>query len=245
MTDGLALIATLLRAAQIADASFVDAMGSDDMTTRQMQVLAAIAAVDQPQQTQICQLTAIDRSTLSIICRRLAQKRWIARRHARRDARAYAMAITPAGRAALACALTAADRAVSRICASIAGVDQLRIIERTQRPRKQARVLPRRAALVDKTGARLPRHLEVLAAIAASEGLCQRDVCDMLDLDRSLASVICKGLAENGWIARRRTPADARAYTIAVTAKGRAVLASAGVAVDPAMVHNGGEPAFS
>ena len=239
MTDGLTLIATLHRAAQIADASFADAMDGGDITTRQMQVLAAIAGVDQPDQTRICQLTGIDRSTLSIICRRLAQKRWIARRHSRRDARAYAMTITPAGRAVLACALAAADRAASRICASIAGVDQLRVIERAQDAPKRARVKPARAAFVDKTGARLPRQLEVLAAVTASEGLCQRDLCDMLDLDRSMISVICTRLAENGWITRRRTAADARAYTMAATAKGRAVLTSAGVVAGRSMVHNG------
>ena len=239
MPDGLTLIATLHRAAQIADASFVDAIGSDDLTIRQMQVLAAIAAADQPQQTQICQLTGIDRSTLSIICRRLAQKRWIARRHNRRDSRAWAMTVTPAGRAVLACALAAADRAASRICASIAGVDQLRVIELAQDTPKRAPVKPARAAFVDNTGARLPRQLEVLAAVTASEGLCQRDLCDMLDLDRSLISVICTRLAENGWVTRRRTAADARAYTMAVTAKGRAVLASAGVVANRSMVHNG------
>ena len=241
MTDGLTLIATLLRAAQIADASFVDAMGPD-MTTRQMQVLAAIAAADQLQQTQICLLTGIDRRTLGIICRRLAQKRWIARPHNRRDARAYAMTITPAGRAVLACALAAADRAVARICGSIAGVDQLRIIERTQHPPQPARMLPPRATLVDETGARLPRQLEVLAAVAASEGLCQRDLCDVLDVDRSMISIICTRLAENGWITRRRSPEDTRAYIMAVTSKGRAVLASAGVTADRAVAHNGSQP---
>ena len=232
MANGLTLIATLHRAAQIADASFADAMDGDDTTARQMQVLAAIAEVDQPQQTQISQLTGIDRSTLSTICRRLAKKGWLARRHNRRDARAYAMTVTPKGRAVLACALAAADRAVSRICASITGVDQLRVIERVQDTPKRARNRPARAAFVDKIGARPPRQLEVLAAVTAAEGLCQRDLCDVLDVDRSIISVICKGLAENGWITRRRTAADARAYTMAVTAKGRAVLASARIVVD-------------
>ena len=241
MTDGLTLIATLHRAAQIADAAFADAMGRDDITTRQMQVLAAISVADQPHQTQICQLTGIDRSTLSIICRRLAKKGWVGRRHARRDSRAYALTVTPAGRAVLASALTAAERAVSRIRASIAGVDQLRVIEQTQYTPKRARVLPARAALVDNTGARLPRQLEVLAAVAASEGLCQRDLCDVLDVDRSMISVICTRLAKNGWISRGRTPEDARAYTMAATSKGRAVLASAGVVTAHSKVHPGGD----
>ena len=238
MTDGLTLITTVHRAAQIADAAFADAMGRDDITARLMQVLAVIAELDQPHQTQICQLTGIDQSTLSVICRRLAKKGWIGRRHARRDSRAYALTVTPAGRAVLACGLTAAERAVSRICASIAGVDQLRVIEQTQDKPKRARVLPARAALVDNTGARLPRQLEVLALVAASEGLCQRDLCDMMHVDHSTVSVICKGLAENRWIKRRRTSADTRAYTMAATAKGRAVLASAGVVVDTISIRS-------
>ena len=237
MTDGLMLIAALLRAANIADASFVEAMGAHDASTREMQVLAAIAAGEQPNQTRICELTGIDRSTLSVICRRLAKKRWIARRHSRRDSRAYAMTVSPEGHAVLVCARAAADGAVSLVRENVAGVGQLRIIQQSHKPLGVSvkRGHGRRS---------IPRQLEVLAAIAGSEDLCQRDLSEMMDLDRSTISVICKALAENGWIKRRRAAADTRSYTIAATAKGRAVLASAGVAADPARVHNGREPTF-
>ena len=57
------------------------------------------------------------------------------------------------------------------------------------------------------------------------------------NLDRSMISVICTRLAENGWITRRRTAADARAYTMAVTAKVGTVLASAGVVAGPSMAQ--------
>ena len=226
MTDGLTLIAALLRAANIADASFVEAMGTQNATTREMQVLAAIAAGEQPNQTRICELTGIDRSALSVICRRLAKKGWIARRHSRRDSRAYAMTVSPEGHAVLVCARAAADGAVSLVRENIAGVGQLRIIEQSHKPS---------GAPVKRGHARrsIPRQLEVLAAIAASADLCQRDLSDMMDLDRSTISVICKALADNGWVKRRRTAEDARAYNMAVTSKGRAVLASAGVVADP------------
>ena len=241
VTDALTLIATLLRAAQIAGNSFADAMGSHNATARQMQVLAAIAAADRPQQAQICELTGTDRSTLSMICRRLAQKRWIARRRAPRDARAYVMTVTPEGHAVLACALAAAERAVSHISPSIAGVDQLRCIGRPQDMAKRARHTRASAARIEGTGAQrsIPRQLEVLAAIAASKDLCQRDLSDMMDVDHSTISIICKGLAESGWIKRLRSPEDTRAYMMAVTSKGRAVLASAGVIGDRAMARNG------
>ena len=239
MTDGLTLIAALLRAAQIADASFVAAMGAHKATTREMQVLAAIAAAERPNQTRVCELTGIDRSTLSTICRRLARKGWIARRHARRDARAHAMTVSPEGDVVLACGRAAADRAVSLVRENVSGVGQLRIIQQSHGALG--------ASVVKRAHARrsIPRQLEVLAAIAASEDLCQRDLSDMMDLDRSTISVICKALAQNGWITRRRTSSDTRAYTIAATAKGRAALASAGVVADRCVAHGGREPTFS
>ena len=247
MSDGLTLIATLHRAAQIAEASFADAMGSNDITARQMQVLAAIAGTERPHQTRVCELTGIDRSTLSIVCRRLAQKGWVTRVSARRDARAYAMTLTPKGRAVLACALAAADRAVSHIRASVAGADQLRIIERAQatpeRPEdtpEHTQLTPAGAGLAEGAGARhiTPRQMEVLAAIAAAKGLSQRDLCDMMGVDCSMISLICKRLANNGWITRRRAPADARAYILTVTLQGHAVLASCTAAADLAFVAN-------
>ena len=247
MTDGLTLIATLHRAAQIAGASFADAMGSDDITARQMQVLAAIAGTERPHQTRVCELTGIDRSTLSIVCRRLAQKGWVTRLHARCDARAYAMTLTPKGRAVLACAMAAADRAAPNIRASIVGADQLRIIERAhdtpERPEdtpERAQHAPAGAGLAEGAGARhiTPRQMEVLAAIAASEGLSQRNLCDMMGVDCSMISLICKRLANNGWITRRRAPADARSYILTVTSQGNAVLASCRAAADLAVVAN-------
>ena len=54
VTDALTLIATLHRAAQIAEGAFADAMGAPNATARQMQVLAAIAGADQPHQNHIC-----------------------------------------------------------------------------------------------------------------------------------------------------------------------------------------------
>ena len=68
VTDALTLIATVHRAAQIAEGAFAEAMGAHNATARQLQVLAAIAGADQPHQNQLCELTGIDRSTLSVIC---------------------------------------------------------------------------------------------------------------------------------------------------------------------------------
>lgn len=92
------LIHLLHRASQFAEALFERSAKSASLTARQLVVLDAIAALDEPSQTEICRYCGIDRSTLADIVRRLANRRLVTRRRTREDARRYALRLTPEGR---------------------------------------------------------------------------------------------------------------------------------------------------
>ncbi len=92
----------LHRANQTAAERFAKALGDNDLTARQLIVLAAIGAQDGMSQTDIVAATGIDRSTLADIARRLLKRGLIARRRTKKDARAYAVSLTAAGRKDLA-----------------------------------------------------------------------------------------------------------------------------------------------
>ena len=205
--DGLMLIGTLHRVGQIADAAFADAAG-DTMTARQMQVLVAIADAEPANQGQICAIAGIDGSTVSVMCRILAGKGWIVRRRGK-DARARVVTLTEAGRSVIA-------RAAATIRRSIVGVDKLRISqELVSFPAKQSSL---------QRGRRTARQMQVLAAVAANPRLSQTQLCDLVDMHASTASVICDKLAAQGLIVRRR---GGRANRIILTSKGSALVSCA------------------
>ena len=77
---------------------FFEAMQSSDLTPRQYAVLVAVAAQEDLSQTEIVEATGIDGSALADIVKRLVTRRLLARRRAKRDARAYSVNLTAAGR---------------------------------------------------------------------------------------------------------------------------------------------------
>ena len=66
---------------------------------------------DGASQTALVEITGIDRSTLAEMVRRMLEKGLLSRERTEEDARANAVAISPAGRKALRGARNAADRA--------------------------------------------------------------------------------------------------------------------------------------
>lgn len=88
----------LHRAGQRATDVFSAELGADTVTPRQFTVLAAVMEADGASQTRLVGLTGIDRSTLADIVRRLVSKGYLRRRRTQKDARAYAVTLTPAGR---------------------------------------------------------------------------------------------------------------------------------------------------
>ena len=91
----------LRRCAQQADDLFSRSVGPIDITARQLSVLSAVAQLNDPSQTRLCEVTGIDRSTLADIVRRLVGRGWLSRHRTTDDARMYAVQITAEGRTTL------------------------------------------------------------------------------------------------------------------------------------------------
>ena len=70
-----------------------------------------------------------------------------------------------------------------------------------------------------------PRHYGMLGHLAAAEGSSQQALADALGIHRSAMVALVDDLEQRGLAERRRDPADRRAYTLHLTAEGRARLA--------------------
>src|SRR5204863_8956707 len=91
----------LHRAGQCAEVLFTNETGKADLTPRQYAILASVAQNPDISQTGLVEQTGVDRSTLADIVRRLVKKGLLQRKRTRRDARMYAVRLTPKGQAAL------------------------------------------------------------------------------------------------------------------------------------------------
>ncbi len=98
----------LHRASQQAEDLFARTIGDVGLTARQFVVLAVVDGMEDPSQTALCEVSGIDRSTLADIVRRLVARGLLSRRRTRRDARMYAVRLTPEGRRMLEKALPVA-----------------------------------------------------------------------------------------------------------------------------------------
>ena len=112
------LLHLLHRAGQRADAVFTQHAGSA-LTPRQYMVLQAIAAADGLSQTDIMAATGIDRSSIAELTKRLVAYGWVRRRRTRKDARAYAVRLTPEGRRVLEVGVPAARAVEEALLASL------------------------------------------------------------------------------------------------------------------------------
>jgi MarR family transcriptional regulator, temperature-dependent positive regulator of motility len=88
----------LHRASQVADKLFAERQVTHGLTPRQYAVLKAVAAADGLSQTDIMLSAGTDRSTTAELVHRLVQKDLLARRRTRKDARRYAVRLTPKGK---------------------------------------------------------------------------------------------------------------------------------------------------
>ncbi len=91
----------LHRALQLALDIYADEFGSGGLTQRQYAVLAAVETQEGLTQTDLVRITGIDRSTLADMAARMIVKGLLERQRSAADARANAVSLTVAGRAAL------------------------------------------------------------------------------------------------------------------------------------------------
>ena len=119
----------LHRASQRADDMFVEEVGEADLTPRQFAVLLSVAESEKPSQTDLVEITGIDRSTLADLVARLIKKDLLKRSRSRQDARAYIVQLTESGRQALASAKKNARRADTSLLARLPGEDRRSFVE--------------------------------------------------------------------------------------------------------------------
>lgn len=91
----------LHRALQLALDVYADEFGPGGLTQRQYAVLAAVETQEGLTQTELVRITGIDRSTLADMAARMIVKGLLERQRSAADARANAVRLTEAGRAAL------------------------------------------------------------------------------------------------------------------------------------------------
>ena len=119
----------LHRAGQCAADLFQTEIGGDDLTPRQYAVLLTVALNEGLSQTQLVDLTGIDRSTLADIVRRMLKKGLLQRRRTRDDARAYAVKLTEEGGKILKAHDPVARRVDERILASLPAQQRDRFLQ--------------------------------------------------------------------------------------------------------------------
>jgi DNA-binding MarR family transcriptional regulator len=76
-------------------------------------------------------------------------------------------------------------------------------------------------------GAITQRQFAVLAAVAEHDGATQTDLVRLTGIDRSTMAEMAARLISKGLLERRRSPFDARANAVSLTATGREVLEAA------------------
>jgi DNA-binding MarR family transcriptional regulator len=123
------VIHLLHRVSQRADDIFETEVGDTNLTARQFAVLLAVARSEDPSQTDVVEMTAIDRSTIAEMIRRMAKKGLLQRRRNRKDARAYVVHLTDTGREVLKSAEPRAQRAGTTVLARLAGEQRKAFVE--------------------------------------------------------------------------------------------------------------------
>ncbi|MFN0219833.1 MAG: MarR family winged helix-turn-helix transcriptional regulator [Hyphomicrobium sp.] len=71
------------------------------------------------------------------------------------------------------------------------------------------------------------RQFAVLVTVSQHEGLSQTHLVERTGIDRSTLADIVRRMLKKGWLQRRRTREDARAYAVKLTDEGFRVLRSA------------------
>jgi DNA-binding MarR family transcriptional regulator len=100
-----------------------------DLTPRQFAVLLTVAQREGLSQTDLVEVTGIDRSTLADIVRRMLKKGLLQRRRTREDARAYAVRLTDEGMRVLAAARPKVEAVDARIVAMLNAEQRVNLVE--------------------------------------------------------------------------------------------------------------------
>ena len=118
----------LRRCVQYANDLFSQEPGASDLTKQQFTVLAAVEQNEGMSQTELVNITGIDRSTLAEMIRRMIEKGLLDRERTETDQRANAVRIAPGGRKALRSARTASERVERALLSGLSSADRAKFI---------------------------------------------------------------------------------------------------------------------
>ena len=119
----------LHRAGQCAGDIFQNEMNEAQLTPRQFAVLASVSQNEGLSQTNLVEMTGIDRSTLADIIRRMLKKGLIQRRRAKQDARAYSVKLTDQGRNVLRATQPVVRRVDEQILSALAAPERKQFLK--------------------------------------------------------------------------------------------------------------------
>lgn len=117
----------LRRCHQIGVAVFLEECRAFDLTPLQFGALAALERFGAMDQARLGGVTALDRTTIVVVLRRLEERGLITREPSERDKRSKEVAITPAGRALLAEVLPYVRRAQERMVSPLSAREQAQL----------------------------------------------------------------------------------------------------------------------
>ena len=100
------------------------ALEGSSVTSRQLAVLKAVGEAKTMSQSEIVIETGIDRSTVADIVRRLVERKLLVRERTKRDARTYAVQVTPAGAELLQAAMPLEADCETRMLAALSPKDR-------------------------------------------------------------------------------------------------------------------------
>jgi len=118
----------LRRCVQYANDLFSQEPGASDLTKQQYTVLAAVEQNEGMSQTDLVNITGIDRSTLAEMIRRMIEKGLLDRERTESDQRANAVRIATGGRKALRSARTASERVEKTLLAGLSSTDRAKFV---------------------------------------------------------------------------------------------------------------------
>jgi len=119
----------LRRCQQIAVAIFHDECDAFELTPLQFALLDSLATTGPQDQVTLGGATALDRTTISVVIRKLEQRGLLRREKSSRDQRANIVSISAEGKRLLATALPAVEAAQRRIVAPLEPDERRKLLE--------------------------------------------------------------------------------------------------------------------
>ena len=119
----------LKRAVQYSIHLYMNEAGKSGLTHRQFTVLMAADAHDGRSQTELVQMTGIDRSTLADLVARLLAQGYLQRKRSKDDARTNSIRLTPIGKKMLKQAQSGAEEVDRQMLAALPAAERKSLVE--------------------------------------------------------------------------------------------------------------------